>query len=106
MLRELGLLERLHSIGAELVFFPPAVARPPLSAEEQAKLEESRERAAELAGRRRTMGAAGGMQPGALSASEVERRQAADRDEEDRNRRQLRKAREARAALDAKAVTT
>lgn len=103
MLRELGLLERLHSIGAELVFFPPAIVRATMSADEQAKLEADRETANERARDQRKFGAAGGMQPGAAGASAVERSNAAERAELERIRRQTRNVREAQAALDAKA---
>ena len=101
MLRELGLLDRVHSVDG-LVLFPPAVVRPALSEDEQTKLQADRERAADEALQRRRFGASGGMQPGAVPASEIERRQAAERAEEERARRQTRKLREAQAELDAR----
>lgn len=103
LLREFGLLERLHSIGAEVVLFPAAPPRVQLSAEEIAEREERRASGAEAAAAQRRFGAAGGMQPGQRSADQIQAAKAREAEEEAaRIARQNAKVREARAQLDAK----
>ena len=105
ILREYGLLERVHSIGEEVVLFPIAKPAAALSAEDRAKLANAREESAEAAEDRRRFGAAGGMRPGRVSLEDVQHRGQVEEQELARWRRQNERARAARAELDAKQGT-
>lgn len=94
VLQSFGLLDRVHSVGAEVVLFPVARA---VTEDERKELAAKRSGSGEEASRRVRLGAAGGMQPGVVALDEVQARNAADRE---REARQTAKIREARAKLD------
>lgn len=96
VLADFGLLDRVHSVGDEVVLFP--IARI-MSDEERADLAARRGEGAEGADRRRVFGAAGGMQPGVRPVAVV-----AGADDAARAARQTAKVREARAELERKSA--
>jgi hypothetical protein len=98
MLRRLGLIDRLHHLGADdVTFFPVAAAASALPQAALQDLEQKRKEAAEKVDQARRFGAAGGMLPGRGKPPQ-------STEEEDRKReaQQIAQIREARKALDSK----
>lgn len=85
-----------------ITFFPPHRTPVVASKEEAEEIARLRDEAADRAMNRVRYGAAGGLQPGQASVSDIQARSQAEREEQTRIARQNAKAREARARLDSK----